>query len=100
MTGIRRSISTTSGLQPRRQHDRLGAVGGLADHLEVLVLDEHRDQADPHHGWSSTTSSRNVIAAPPPSSRHLDLAATRPGALSTSNRPPTSAARAVAPSSP
>ena len=44
--GIRMSMRTTSGRCVPGQRDRLGAVAGLADHLEVrLGVDDHPEAA-------------------------------------------------------
>ena len=45
---MRMSISTTSGLQPARELDRLGAVGGLADDVEVVLGVEDHAEAGAH----------------------------------------------------
>ena len=61
------------GLQLLGQRDRVGAVGGLAGHVEA-GLDEQLDQGLPEHGWSSTTSTRGRLTLP---------TSTRPGRRST-----------------
>ena len=82
------------GTQPRHQRERLGAVGGLADHLEVALLAEHRDHAGPHQGvvvddeQPDHRGTTRTSVVPPP------------GSLSTCTAPPTSAARACTPSRP
>ena len=64
MTGIRMSISTTSGRLVPGQLDRLGAVGRLPDHLQagIGVDQDAETRADqrlvvghqhPDHGWPS-----------------------------------------------
>ena len=45
---MRMSISTTSGSQPPRLLDRLGAVGRLADHVDVLLGVEDHPEAGAH----------------------------------------------------
>ena len=60
ITGIRMSMSTTSGSRRRTWSPPSAAVGRLADHLEVgLRLEDH---AEPRRsiGWSSTSTSRMV----------------------------------------
>ena len=47
MPGIRMSISTTSGRGRAASADRLRAVGGLADHLDVGLGVEQRAEAGP-----------------------------------------------------
>ena len=72
----------------------LGAVRGLTDDEEVVLLPEHRDHACAHDGVvvddeqpdHRGTSSRKVVPAP--------------GPLTSRTVPPTSAARAWTPSSP
>ena len=46
IAGIRMSISTTSGVSPADDRERLGAVGRLADDLDVVLGLEHRPEAD------------------------------------------------------
>jgi hypothetical protein len=46
--GMRTSISTTSGVRAQRRLDRLAAVGGLADDLDVALEREHRLDPAPH----------------------------------------------------
>ena len=46
--GMRTSISTTSGASSLDQRDRLGAVLGLADHLDVVAGVEDHAEAGPH----------------------------------------------------
>ena len=48
MTGISRSISTTSGCSSLRQLQRLGAVSRLADDLQLRVEREEHLQTLPH----------------------------------------------------
>ena len=45
MPGIRRSIRMTSGRRVPGEGDRLRAIGGLADHLELRVAGEHPAEA-------------------------------------------------------
>ena len=49
MTGIRTSISTTSGSRCRAWRHRVGAVGGLADDLQTRLGGEHRGEPLAHH---------------------------------------------------
>ena len=54
-------MRTTSGAQPRRLVDRLGAVGGLADDLDVgLGLEDHAE-AGATSAWSSTIRTRTLM---------------------------------------
>ena len=78
------------GPQPAAQHHRLGAVGGLADHLEVALLAEHGHQAGPHDGVvvDDEQPDHRVIAAP-----HAQRRARCRARCRTSTAPPTSAAR-------
>ena len=46
--GIRMSIRQTSGRMLRAKRHRLGAVGGLADHLDVGLRVEDHPQARAH----------------------------------------------------
>ena len=63
--GIRTSISTTSGSRPRHQLDPLGSVGGLPDHLEVLLVGDQQAEPGPDHRlvvamttpWSTSSTS-------------------------------------------
>ncbi len=48
ITGICTSMSTTSGSRRRVSVDRLGAVAGLADHLDVVLRLEDEAQAGAH----------------------------------------------------
>ena len=45
---MRMSISTTSGVEPARLLDRLEAVGGLADDVEVVLGVEDHPEAGAH----------------------------------------------------
>ena len=47
-SGMRTSISTTSGCEAPRLRDRLEPVGGLADDLDVLLGLEDHAEARPH----------------------------------------------------
>ena len=72
---MRRSISTTSGAQLGGPAQRLGAVAGLADHLDVVAHAEQRRQrlaeqrlvVDEQHAHGAPahpgTSTRSVVAA-------------------------------------
>ena len=71
ISGMRMSISTTSGLSPRDAVDRLRAVGALAHDLDVLLgVEDHAEagadqrlvvdeqHADAHAGTSGRVGSR------------------------------------------
>ena len=47
ITGIRTSITTTSGARLRRELDRLPAVGRLADDLQVVLGVDQRGERGP-----------------------------------------------------
>jgi hypothetical protein len=49
MTGIRTSISTTSGKQLPGLADRFGSVRGLAEDLQALLSVEHGGETLPDH---------------------------------------------------
>ncbi len=84
-----RSSSSTSGRVAATTSDRLPAVPGFADDLDVWFLAEQVAQPVPddavvvgdHHPDRHGTGTRTVTAAP------------RPGALSMSTVPPSSATR-------
>ena len=100
-SGMRMSISTTSGCEPLGLLDRLQAVGGLADHVEVVLgVEDHPEPGaherlvvgdqHPHRAHAAASTCRLVrherqlrtdpeaAAAPPPG---LELAAVELHAL-------------------
>ena len=72
-------MSTTSGRSARRRPHRLGAVGGLADDLEVVLdREDHREARRAPAAWSSTTTTRTG-RSPSALDERLDPADVGPG---------------------
>ena len=97
--GMRMSISTTPGRVARHDLDRLGAVGGVAHHVDVVGQVEQRPEAGAHDGLVVGDDDADAHADPPTGS----TARTRnppPSAAPCSTRPPTAAARSRIPRSP
>ena len=97
MTGIRMSIRHTSGRMPRAQRDRLCAVRGLADDLDVGLRVEDHAQPRAHEVLVVGDEHAHVHAVHPVAREHRGdgPAAARPRPAS--QVPPSRAARSCMP---
>ena len=98
--GIRMSISTTSGRCSRASAHRLGAVGRLADHLDVgLARRAARGSPPRTSAWSSASTTGSRVDRPAAGIRPR-RGSRRPAAAASRARPPSAAARSRMPMMP